>query len=152
MRILPIFAQNPQLPANPILLEPGRARRIIVKKQREDRAAMTDQNSANETASGRPATTRPGAGTTHEEALASRLPLEEVDQPDPVLQLSVGRLGAGSVTLVAVICAVVLAVVLYGLNSPAPNTQVVGTAPSASPAPAAGGKSVPPTPSAQQTK
>jgi hypothetical protein len=111
---------------------------------------MTKQSSADETLSGRP-TAEPGAGITHEQALASRLPPTEVEQPDPGLQLSVGRVGAGSITLVAVICAVILAVVLYGLNSPTPNTQNAGATPSASAAPAAGGKSGPATPSAQET-
>jgi hypothetical protein len=114
---------------------------------------MTNQNRADDSASNRPAT-QPAAGATHEEQLAARLPPQEVDQPDPGLQLSVGRLGAGSVALVAAICAVILAVVLYGLNSPAPNTQVAGTPPSQSSAPAAGGKGGPPspaTPTPQQT-
>ena len=105
---------------------------------------MADHNSADQTATRK----------THEEALASRLPPQEVNQPDPVLQLSVGRLGAGSVTLVAVICVVILAVVLYGLNSPAPNTQDVGTPPGVSSNPAAGGKggpASPTTPTPQQT-
>jgi hypothetical protein len=82
---------------------------------------------------------RPGA--THEEVLTARLPPQETNQPDPALQLSVGRIGAGSITLVAIVCVFILAVVLYGLNSPAPNAQDVGTPPSAASAPAAGGGS-----------
>jgi hypothetical protein len=62
---------------------------------------------------------------THEEALAERLPPLETEQPDPVLQLSVGRLGAGSVTLAAIAAAAILAVVLYGLNTPAPSANDV---------------------------
>ncbi len=67
---------------------------------------------------------------THEEMLAARLPPQERQQPDPVLQLSVGRLGAGSVTLVAIAAAIIIAVVLYGLNSPAPSAEHA-TAPAA---------------------
>jgi len=104
---------------------------------------MANPNSADKTASGRPATAQPDDRISHEEALASRLPTQEVNQPDPVLQLSVGRLGAGPIALLGVICAVILAVVLYGLNSPAPNTQDVGTPPSAASSPAAGGKGGP---------
>ena len=104
---------------------------------------MADHNSADETASGTAAPTQPGSRVSHEEALASRLPSQEANQPDPVLQLSVGRLGAGPIALLGVICAVILAVVLYGLNSPAPNTQDVGTPPSAASNPAAGGKGGP---------
>jgi hypothetical protein len=59
------------------------------------------------------------------------LPPQERRQPDPSLQLSVGRVGAGGITLVAVLCAIIIAVVLWGLNSPAPNTQDVSTASSA---------------------
>jgi len=61
--------------------------------------------------------TRQARGATHEERLAAKLPPQEARQPDPILQLSVGRLGAGSITLVAVIVAVILGVVFYGLNS-----------------------------------
>jgi hypothetical protein len=80
---------------------------------------------------------------THEEVLAARLPLQERQQPDPVLQLSVGRLGAGWVTLVAVVAVIIIAVVLYGLNSPAPaeHATTPAAAPSTASAPAAGGGS-----------
>lgn len=97
------------------------------------------------------ASSEPEPGASHEELLAARLPTQEADQPDPVLQLSVGRLGAGSITLVAFVAAIILAVVLYGLNSPAPNAQDVGTPQSPSSAPAAGGKPGPAAPGAQHT-
>ena len=90
---------------------------------------------------------RPGA--THEEQLAGKLPPLETQQPDPILQLSVGRLGAGTVTLVAAIAALILGVVLYGLNSSAPPPHRVATQNSlASPA-AAGAKAAPAAPSKQ---
>jgi hypothetical protein len=85
----------------------------------------------------------------HEESLAANLPPQESHQPDPILQLSVGRLGAGSITLVAVVAAVILAVVFYGLNSPAPDAQSVGAPKSASSAPQGGGHSPTSTPGAQ---
>ncbi len=74
-----------------------------------------------------------------EERLAASLPPQERRQPDPALQLSVGRLGGGAITLVAVVAAFILAVVLYGLNSPGPNAQDVGTPPKTAAAPQAGG-------------
>jgi hypothetical protein len=46
------------------------------------------------------------------------MPEQEKHQPDPMLQLSVGRMGGGAITLVAIVAAVVLGVVLYGLSSP----------------------------------
>lgn len=82
---------------------------------------------------------------THEEILAGRLPPQVTEQPDPMLQLSVGRVGAGSITLVAIAAAIILGIVLYGLNSPAPNSAAPGNAP------AAGGKAGPAAPSGQQT-
>ncbi|HTV34793.1 MAG TPA: hypothetical protein VMF12_00050 [Xanthobacteraceae bacterium] len=88
---------------------------------------------------------------SEEERLASKLPLPETDQPDPMLQLSVGRLGAGSVTLAAAFGAIILGVVLYGLNSPAPNPQDVAGTKSAPAAPDAGGKLGPAAPSGQST-
>jgi negative regulator of sigma E activity len=41
----------------------------------------------------------------------------ERHQPDPMLQMSTGRLHAAGIALVAVAIAVILGVVLYGLNS-----------------------------------
>ncbi len=79
----------------------------------------------------------PHGDATHEELPAAKLPVQETDQPDPMLQLSIGDLGAGAVTLAALAGAIVLGVVLYGLNSPPPNASHAGTpasAPSASPA------------------
>ena len=97
---------------------------------------------------GAPDSTPAGPDPTHEEVLAARLPPQVKEQPDPMLQLSVGRVGAGSLTLVGIVAAVILAVVLYGLNSPAPNTAAPSSPPSA---PAAGGKAGPAAPTGQQT-
>ena len=44
-------------------------------------------------------------------------PEQEMHQPDPMLQMSVGKMGAGAVTLAAVFAAVVVGIVFYGLNS-----------------------------------
>lgn len=85
--------------------------------------------------------TRKEPGATAEERLAAALPPQERQQPDPSLQLSVGRVGAGGITLVAVLCAIIVAVVLWGLNSPAPNAQDVGTPHSAATAPPGAGTS-----------
>lgn len=76
-----------------------------------------------------------------EERLAESLLPEERAQPDPDLQLSFGRLGAGGITLAAVVAAFILAVVFYGLNSAGPNAQDVGTPPKVAAAPQAGGAS-----------
>jgi hypothetical protein len=59
--------------------------------------------------------------------------------------------GAGSIALAAVVGAVILAVVLYGLNSPIPNTLHAGTPTTASSAPAAGGNDAPAAPCGQDT-
>jgi hypothetical protein len=45
------------------------------------------------------------------------LPITETHQPDPMLQITTGRAGVGSLTLVAVAIALVLGVVFYGLNN-----------------------------------
>jgi hypothetical protein len=97
---------------------------------------------------GTPDTTQAGRNATQEEVLAAKLPPTETEQPDPMLQMSVGRMGAGSITLATVAAAVVLAVVLYGLNSPTPNSAAPNSAPAA---PAAGGKAGPPATSGQET-
>jgi len=107
---------------------------------------MTNANLNNVT--GNPA---PGQEPTHEERLAARLPIAETNQPDPMLQISVGRVGAGSITLVGIIAAIVLGVVFYGLNSPAPNVQDAAMTPSPAAAPAAASRPGPATPSGQQT-
>lgn len=85
------------------------------------------------------------------QGMAEPLPPQERAQPDPVLRLSFGRSGAGSVALVAAICVVILGVVLYGLNGPIRNEQTASAPPAASLASAAGGKSGPAIPSAPQT-
>ena len=82
-----------------------------------------------------------GCDATAEQRLAANLPPQEREQPDPSLQLSVGRVGAGGITLVAVLCAIIIAVVLWGLNSPVPNAQDVSTAASSSTNPPARGTS-----------
>jgi hypothetical protein len=91
-----------------------------------------------------------GETSTHEEnPAATDLPMPEAHQPDPMLQMTTGRMGAGSTTLVAVVIAFIIAVVFYGLNSHvAPeHTAAAPSAAQGSPL-AAGGKSGPPTPSA----
>lgn len=86
------------------------------------------------------------SGVTAEERLAASLARHERNQPDPAMQLSVGRVGAGGITLVAVVCALIIGVVLWGLNSPAPNARNVGPAASAStnpPGPGSAGAGTP---------
>jgi hypothetical protein len=45
------------------------------------------------------------------------LPIMETQQPDPMLQLTTGRMRASGIALVALALALVLGVVFYGLNS-----------------------------------
>ena len=111
---------------------------------------MADEVTAHPSSSmrGMPATQRSGA--TAEERLAANLPRHERNQPDPAMQLNVGRVGAGSITLVAVVCAIIIGVVLWGLNSPAPNARNVSPAASAStnpPGPGSSGAGTPNQPS-----
>jgi len=100
---------------------------------------MSNEDSMSESQSHQSAPPDAGSAAGREEILAANMPVQERHQPDPVLQLSVGRLGAGAVALAAVVAAVILAVVLYGLNSPPPNAQHVGAAKTAAAAPAAPG-------------
>jgi hypothetical protein len=83
-----------------------------------------------------PSTPGERPGTAPEQKPAASLPVYETEQPDPA-QSSAGGMGVASITLAAVAAAVILGVVLYGLNStpPAPQAAV----PAASSAPAAGG-------------
>jgi hypothetical protein len=76
----------------------------------------------------------------------------EQHQPDPMLQMSAGQLGPGALTLVAVVIAVILGVVFYGLNNGA-TAEHPAAAPTPAPSsqPAAGGKANPPAKSAPQT-
>jgi hypothetical protein len=68
---------------------------------------------------------------------SQNLPLQEREQPDPMLQLSAGRLGPGSLTLVGVAIAAIIVVVFYGLSRP--SAEHATTPPAASSAPAPGG-------------
>ena len=45
------------------------------------------------------------------------IPEQEKQQPDPMLQMSTGRMGGGTITIAAVAAAIVLGVVFYGLNA-----------------------------------
>jgi hypothetical protein len=59
---------------------------------------------------------RPSAAPKSEETL-TRLPVTETQQPDPMLQITTGRMGAGGITIVAIVAALIVGVVLYGLNT-----------------------------------
>jgi hypothetical protein len=110
---------------------------------------MADEVRPNPNSHERAVPPRDKSGPTAEERLAANLPHQERKQPDPALQLSVGRVGAGGITLVAVACAIIIAVVLWGLNSPAPNAQDVNTAASSSANPPGPGTSGAGTPNPQ---
>jgi hypothetical protein len=73
--------------------------------------------------------------------------LYETEQPDSP-QLSAGHMGVGSITLAAIAAAVILGIVLYGLNSAPPAPQVTAPAQTASSAPAASGGGSNPAPQA----
>jgi hypothetical protein len=89
--------------------------------------------------------------TTSEPRLLVGLPDYEIEQPASVqqpdsAQLSAGHMGVGSITLAAFAAAVILGVVLYGLNSAPPAPQA--TAQTASSAPAESGGAANPAPQA----
>jgi hypothetical protein len=79
----------------------------------------------------------------------AELPPTETQQPDPLLQITTGRVHAGGITIAAVVVAVVVGVVLYGLNA---RTTLEPTAappsPTAAHQPAAGGAAGAATPGA----
>ncbi len=58
--------------------------------------------------------TEPDEKTTRR---AGDLPMTETQQPDPMLQLTTGRMGAGGITLVACAAALIIGLVFYGLNT-----------------------------------
>src|SRR5579872_3814180 len=63
----------------------------------------------------RPARTRrDGAGA----ADRPDIPTQETQQPDPMLQMSTGKIGPAGLTLVALCAAAILGAVFYGLNGP----------------------------------
>ena len=75
------------------------------------------------------------------------MPEQEKNQPDPMLQLSAGRMGGSAITLAAIVAAVVVGVVLYGLSSPN-RTEQIPPSPSAQSAhPQGGGQPGPANPS-----
>lgn len=83
-----------------------------------------------------------------EARLAASLPPTVKEQPDPMLQMSTGRMGAGGITLFAVAAVVILGVVLYGLNGK--NPEGAAPPPAAASAPAGTGKPAPPSTTAPQ--
>ena len=109
------------------------------------------ESNLNQARSNLGAAAQAGDRVSPEKSRAQRLPPQERNQPDPVLQMSIGRVGGGAVAFAAVICAIILGVVLYGLDSPTPNPQMASAPPPASFAPAAGGISGAAIPRAPQT-
>jgi hypothetical protein len=81
----------------------------------------------------------PSAVAAQDGPAATVPPPHERQQPDPALQLSAGRVGAGGIALVALVAAIILGVVLWGLNSRAPNAQDVGAPASAAATPQGAG-------------
>lgn len=80
------------------------------------------------------------------------LPIQEANQPDPMLQLTTGHIGAGGITLAALVVAAILEIVFYGLNTRV-GVEHTAAAPSAASSasttqPQAGGKGGPPAASA----
>jgi hypothetical protein len=76
-----------------------------------------------------------------------RIPEQEKHQPDPMLQMSVGRMGGTATTLAAVVATLVLGVVLYGLNGGNRQEQAVSPPSSQSAHPQSGGQPSPANPS-----
>ena len=85
--------------------------------------------------------------------LRASLPIQEKEQPDPMLQMTTGRMGAGGITVFAIVAVAILTIVLYGLNGHGGGASPPAAPPSAtaSGSPAAGGQSGAPTPTAPQT-
>jgi len=85
--------------------------------------------------------------------LRRSLPTQEREQPDPLLQITTGRIGAGGITLFAIVAVAILTIVLYGLNGRGGGVSPPAAPPSpiASGSPAAGGQGGAPTPTAPQT-
>jgi hypothetical protein len=90
-------------------LAPG----IVAVKDRRREIAMTAQQMTQ-------ATGRDHQKVDHQ---TDELPVPEKIQPDPMLRMGTGRVSAGAMTVVAVVAALILYVVLYGLNSPNPIEQ-----------------------------
>jgi len=87
----------------------------------------------------------PGTAPDRETALSEGLPSQERNQPDPMLQITTGHMGATGITLAALVIAVILGVVFYGLNSRAGAEHAAATH---SAQRAAGGKAGPSAPTA----
>lgn len=85
--------------------------------------------------------------------LRATLPTPVKEQPDPFLQMTTGRVGAGGITVFAIIAVAILTIVLYGLNGHGGGAAPSGAPPAAtaSGAPVPGGQSSAPTPTAPQT-
>jgi hypothetical protein len=72
---------------------------------------MSDENT-------RPENTQQSPDDLRERKLEAGLPVEELRQPDPALQLTTGRLGPAGWAIFAVVAVAILTAVLWGLNGP----------------------------------
>jgi hypothetical protein len=77
----------------------------------------------------------------------TELPPTETQQPDPLMQITTGRVHAGGITMAAVVVVVIVGVVFYGLNSRSESTAAPPST-TAAHQPAAGGTAGAPTPGA----
>lgn len=111
---------------------------------------MPDDNISGENMTGSRPTDRSVSEISYRDRPATtKLPIQETQQPDPMLQMSTGRMGVGGLTLVALVVALVLGVVFYGLNGRSTAQQTAAAPPAVhSTQPAAGGNSGAATPSA----
>jgi hypothetical protein len=87
-----------------------------------------------------------------QDAQTSELPSQEANQPDPMLQMSRGWMGATGITIAALAIALILGVVFYGLNWRGTAQEAAAVPPNSaavqSTNPAAGGKGGAATPGA----
>jgi hypothetical protein len=93
---------------------------------------MSDENTRPENTrpeKTRPENTRQSPDDLRERKLEAGLPVEELRQPDPALQVTTGRLGAAGWMIFAVVAIAILTAVLWGLNGPIETSPQTGSQP-----------------------
>jgi hypothetical protein len=91
---------------------------------------MSDENTRPENTRSentRPENMRQSPDDLRERKLEAGLPVEELRQPDPALQLTTGRLGAAGWAIFAVVAIAILTAVLWGLNGPIETSPQTGS-------------------------
>lgn len=119
------------------LKEPDYHAGIVLRDRQNSERVMAQQLKPDQKVPGGAKANQPLSRAVRDDELRPDLPPTIKEQPDPFLQMSSERMGAGGITLITLAAAIILGVVLFGLNSAVTTRARAPLSPSTTPAAAA---------------